>query len=76
VNPEGLHARPAAALVRAAARLPVRLTINGADAASLLQVLALGLRQGATARLEATGPGAREAVDRIAALAADGFGER
>jgi PTS hybrid protein len=76
VNPEGLHARPAAALVRAAAKLPARLTINGADAASLLQVLALGLRQGATAHLEATGPGAREAVERIAALAADGFGER
>lgn len=76
VNPEGLHARPAAALVRAAAGLPARLTINGADAASLLQVLALGLRQGATAQLEATGPGAREAVDRIATLAADGFGER
>jgi PTS hybrid protein len=75
VNPEGLHARPAAALVRTASGLPARVTINGADAASMLQVLALGLRQGATAEVAATGPGAREAVDRIVALAEDGFGE-
>jgi phosphoenolpyruvate---glycerone phosphotransferase subunit DhaM len=76
INPEGLHARPAAALVRAASGLPARVTINGADAASLLQVLALGLRQGAAAEVAAFGPGAREAVDRIVALAEDGFGER
>ena len=76
VNPEGLHARPAAALVRAASGLPARVTINGVDAASLLQVLALGLRQGATAEIAATGPGARDSVARIVALAEDGFGER
>jgi phosphoenolpyruvate---glycerone phosphotransferase subunit DhaM len=75
INPEGLHARPAAALVRAASGLTARVTINGADAASLLQVLALGLRQGAVAEVAATGRGARDAVDRIVALAEDGFGE-
>jgi phosphoenolpyruvate---glycerone phosphotransferase subunit DhaM len=76
INPEGLHARPAAALVRAASGLSARVTVNGADAASLLQVLALGLRQGAVAEVTATGSGAQAAVDRIVALAQDGFGER
>jgi PTS hybrid protein len=75
INPEGLHARPAAALVRAAGGLQARVTINGVDAASLLQVLALGLRQGAVAEVAATGPEAQTAVDRIVALAQDGFGE-
>jgi PTS hybrid protein len=75
INPQGLHARPAAALVRTASGLTARVTINGVDAASLLQVLALGLRQGAVAEVAATGRGARDAVDRIVALAEDGFGE-
>jgi PTS hybrid protein len=75
INPEGLHARPAAALVRAASGLAARITINGVDATSLLRVLALGLRQGAVAEVVATGPDSQEAVDRIVALAEDGFGE-
>jgi PTS hybrid protein len=74
-NPEGLHARPAAALVREASASAARVTVNGADAKSLLSVLALGLRQGATAEIAATGPDAQGVVDRIAVLARSGFGE-
>lgn len=74
-DPAGLHARPAAALVRATGGLDARVTVNGADARSLLAVLALGLRQGATAEIAAVGPDARAAVDRLVELARTGFTE-
>lgn len=67
-----LHARPAAALVREAARLPVTvtLTVNGrsADARSLLAVLALGAAGGTELVLSASGDEAADAVARLAAL--------
>lgn len=74
-NQHGLHARPAAELVRTASAFDARVTVNGVDAKSMLRVLALGLDRGATARFEATGPQAREALAAIEALAASGFGE-
>jgi phosphoenolpyruvate---glycerone phosphotransferase subunit DhaM len=69
-DPEGLHARPAAALVRLAAGFDARVTVNGADAASLLAILALGLRHGAEATVRADGPQAVEARDAVVALLA------
>ncbi|WP_404313310.1 PTS-dependent dihydroxyacetone kinase phosphotransferase subunit DhaM [Agrococcus terreus] len=74
-NPHGLHARPAAELVRTAASFDARTTVNGVDATSMLRVLALGLHQGATASFVSTGPQAAEAIAAIEALAAEGFGE-
>jgi phosphotransferase system HPr (HPr) family protein len=76
VIPDGvdLHARPAAQLVRAAAAQAtrVRLRSNGreADAASILQVLALGATAGTPIVVEASGDEAGTAVDAIAALLA------
>jgi PTS hybrid protein len=67
-DPEGLHARPAAALVRLAARFDARITVNGADASSLLRVIALGLRHGEQVAVRAEGPQAAEAVDAVAEL--------
>lgn len=67
-DPDGLHARPAALLVRAAAGYASRITVDGADAASLLAVLAKGLRQGAAVDVRAEGPDARAAVDAVVAL--------
>lgn len=55
-DPEGLHARPAAALVRTVARFDARVTVDGAEASSLLALLALGLRTGVEVRVRATGP--------------------
>ncbi|MDO5051368.1 MAG: dihydroxyacetone kinase phosphoryl donor subunit DhaM [Pseudoclavibacter sp.] len=75
VNPSGLHARPAAALVKRAAGFDARITIDGADAKSLLSVMGLGVEAGAEVLLSATGPQARQAVDAIAALVEEGFGE-
>ena len=67
-DPEGLHARPAAALVRLAARFDARVTVNGADASSLLRVIALGLRHGEQVVVRAEGPQAAEAVEAVAEL--------
>ena len=67
-DPEGLHARPAAALVRLVARFDARVTVNGADASSLLRVIALGLRHGEQVTVRAEGAQAAEAVDAVAEL--------
>jgi phosphotransferase system HPr (HPr) family protein len=69
-----LHARPAGQLVRAAAAQGVRISLrsNGreADAASILQVLALGATGGTPVVVEASGEAAEHAVDAIADLLA------
>lgn len=82
INPSGLHARPAATFVKAAARFDADVQIadldGGADpvsARSLLALMALGIRQGARVRVTAVGPEAREALDELRALIDDGFGE-
>lgn len=41
----------------------------------MISLLALGATQGHVLRLRAEGPGAAEAVDALAALIEDGFGE-
>jgi phosphoenolpyruvate---glycerone phosphotransferase subunit DhaM len=74
VLPEGvpLHARPAGNLVRTAAGLDATVTLhaNGktANAASILQVLALGAEGGATVEVVTAGAGASDALDVIAGL--------
>ena len=75
VNESGLHARPAAEFVKAAAKTEARVRVNGVDAKSLLAIMALALPQGASLTIEADGPGAQEAVDTLAALVRSGFGE-
>ncbi|KYH43914.1 dihydroxyacetone kinase phosphoryl donor subunit DhaM [Branchiibius sp. NY16-3462-2] len=75
VNEVGLHARPAAQFVQTAGQFDAELTVNGADASSLLSVMSLGARKGAELRLAGTGPQARQGVDALADLVASGFGE-
>lgn len=70
VDPEGLHARPAAALVRLAARFEARITVNGADASSLLRIISLGLRPGERVTVRGEGRQAAEAVDAVVELLA------
>jgi phosphocarrier protein len=70
----GLHARPAAMFVQAAAKQPVKVTIakagggNPVDARSILSVLALDARGGDEVILAAEGDGADQALDELAAL--------
>ncbi|MDG4831355.1 HPr family phosphocarrier protein [Solwaraspora sp. WMMD1047] len=71
----GLHARPAALFVAAAAAQSVPVTIRTGDrpavpARSMLSVLALGARQGTEVVLAADGDGADAALDELAALLA------
>ena len=69
----GLHARPAAMLVKAAAAQTVAVTIRKpggkpAPARSMLSVLALGVEFGDEVILAAEGDGAETAVDALVAL--------
>jgi phosphocarrier protein len=71
----GLHARPAAMFVQAAAKQPVKVTIakvggDPVDARSILSVLALDARGGDEVVLVAEGDGADQALDELATLVA------
>ena len=74
-NADGLHARPAAELVKLASTFPQRITVNGTDAKSLLAIMALGLVKGSEIEIATEDPDGATAVDAIAALAESGFGE-
>jgi phosphotransferase system HPr (HPr) family protein len=69
-----LHARPAGEVVRAAAALDARVVLcaggKAANAASILQVLALGATGGSEIVVEASGGDAEAAAEAIAALIA------
>jgi phosphocarrier protein FPr len=79
--PHGLHARPAAALVAALRGLDATTRVvnlaSGASASarSVTQVAALGALAGDPLSVEATGPDAQGALDALAALAAENFGD-
>ncbi|MFD1575526.1 dihydroxyacetone kinase phosphoryl donor subunit DhaM [Agromyces cerinus subsp. nitratus] len=75
VNSDGLHARPAAELVKLASTFPQKVTVNGTDAKSLLGIMSLGLTKGAQVDITSRDLSGREAVDALAALAESGFGE-
>jgi multiphosphoryl transfer protein len=81
-NRLGLHARPAALVVRTLAPLDARVTLavpargrGPADARSLTAVGALGVGCGDEVLVSATGPEAEEVMSAVRRLAAEGFGE-
>ena len=78
-NKVGLHARPAAKFVEMARRFSseIKVISNGgsADAKSILQVLALGVRKGTEITLTADGPDEEEALAALCALIEENFGE-
>jgi len=80
VNRNGLHARPAAEIVKAAARFESDIVIVRDDlevnGKSIMGVMMLAAECGATLTLRATGPDEAAALDAIAALIANRFGER
>src|SRR5215472_10735806 len=79
VNEQGLHARPAAEFVCAAKAFRSHIwLIKGGErfsAASILDVLIANLNYGETAVIEAEGPDAEEAVERLVKLVR-GLGKR
>ena len=71
-NELGLHARPAAEFVRAVQKLQSEVTICKGEevysAASILEVLSANLDCGAAITIEAIGPDAEEALNRLERL--------
>lgn len=74
-NPLGLHARPAAILSRMMAGFDASVQVDGVNGASVLELMQLGVVQGQTLTLSATGPQARAAVDAFIGAVDEGFGE-
>ena len=79
VNKHGLHARPAAEMVKAASRYNADITISREDlevnGKSIMGVMMLAAEYGATITLRATGPDAEDAIDALSVLVASRFGE-
>ncbi len=79
VNKLGLHARASAKLTQLAAKYQsnVMLSRNGrkVNAKSIMGVMMLAAGKGARVTLETDGPDEADAIDAIAALIADCFGE-
>lgn len=78
-NPMGLHARPAAHVVKTASRFRADITLTAgrksASAKSINQVATLGVRQGQDVVVSAIGPDAAEALAAMMDLAHDNFGD-
>ena len=79
LNRNGLHARPAAEIVKTAARYKAEITISREDlevnGKSIMGVMMLAAEQGSTVKVKADGPDADQAIQAIAELVERKFGE-
>ena len=79
VNQLGMHARAAAKFVHLAGRFDARVRVardqREMDGKSIMGILLLAARRGATITISADGADERAAVDALVALVASGFGE-
>jgi phosphocarrier protein len=79
VNQEGLHARPAARIVKLASTFAseIELGKDGLDVngKSIMGVMMLAAECGSSITIRAAGPDAELAVQALADLVASGFGE-
>jgi len=79
VNERGFHARAASKFVELATRFRSRITValegREVDGKSILGILTLAAPRGAALDLTADGPDEVEALDALAGLIADRFGE-
>lgn len=78
-NKLGLHARASAKLTQTASRFPCEVWISRAgrrvNAKSIMGVMMLAAGKGSTVTLEAVGDEEEAALDAVAALIDDKFGE-
>lgn len=78
-NHSGLHARPASEFINCAKKFKSKITIGRANgeekvnAKSIVLLLSLGLSQGETVEINASGEDEKEAVDALVALIDSGF---
>ena len=79
LNKNGLHARPAAEIVKAASKFKSDITISREDievnGKSIMGVMMLAAECGATITLRASGPDADDALAAIVSLVERKFGE-
>lgn len=79
VNEKGFHIRPAHLVMKMAAEYQSEVKIinenHAVDGKSMLDLLTLIAPNGTTLTLQARGTDAQAAVDALAQLVADGFGE-
>lgn len=79
VNRRGLHARASAKFCQVAAAFDAKVKVSKdgttVGGRSIMGLLTLGAGVGATVTISATGPQAKEAVETLARLVADRFGE-
>ena len=80
VNANGIHARPAAEIVKTAGKFKAHITIARDDlevnAKSIMGVMMLAAECGSTVRLRADGEDADGALEALAGLIASRFGEQ
>lgn len=78
-NPDGLHIRAASLIAKAAGQVPARVElIKGSqrvDATNVLQILSLCVMEGEQLLLESTGRDAEAALEALAELFENKFGE-
>lgn len=79
VNRKGLHARATAKFVQCCERYDAEITVSRCGdtvgGSSIMGILTLGAAQGSTITVTAFGPQASEAVEALAQLVANRFGE-
>ena len=79
VNKLGIHARPAAEIVKLASRFNANITISREDlevnGKSIMGVMMLAAECGSTVDLKADGADAEQAINALDKLIQDGFGE-
>lgn len=79
VNPLGMHARPAARLVKLASGFQSHIELLKDDLAingkSIMGVMMLAAECGSSITIRVEGPDEDAAIEALTALVADGFGE-
>jgi phosphocarrier protein len=79
-NRNGLHARPAAEIVKCAAKYKSDITLARDDlevnGKSIMGVMMLAAEFGSTLLLRANGPDAEQAIEALATLISGKFGEK
>jgi phosphocarrier protein HPr len=79
VNKNGLHARPAAEIVKLAAKFNSEITITKDDldvnGKSIMGVMMLAAEHGSDITFRAEGPDAQQALEALATLVSNKFGE-
>jgi dihydroxyacetone kinase phosphotransfer subunit len=82
VSSDGLHTRPAAAIVQALAGVDATVTITDlttgggpVSGISMIGIMSLGAKKGDVVAFSATGAAAQDAIDTLVEMTRDGFGE-